>query len=116
MATLDRGVGEDVAHFLVGCGEFERDRLVLLDDAYRIVGGREWLDESWRVDEEGKVELLLGKWVEGICNKVMENVGECIMYRLGKWSEKEAFVVWAGIGPLLSLLEQLDTVYSVPSS
>ena len=26
------GVGEDVARFLLGCGEFERDRLVLLDD------------------------------------------------------------------------------------
>ena len=28
----DSGVREDVAHFLVGGGEFERDRLVLLDD------------------------------------------------------------------------------------
>ena len=35
----DSGVGEDVA-FLVGCGEFERDRLVLLDDVCRIVGAR----------------------------------------------------------------------------
>ena len=57
----DSGVGEGVAHFLVGCGEFERERLALLDDVYRIVGTREWLDESWRVDEEGKVALLLGK-------------------------------------------------------
>ena len=51
----DSGVGEDMAHFLVSCGEFERERLALLDDVYRIVGTREWLDESWRVDEEGKV-------------------------------------------------------------
>ena len=28
----DSGVGEDVAHFLLGCGKFARDRLVLLDD------------------------------------------------------------------------------------
>ena len=28
----DSGIVEDVAHFLVGYGEFERDRLVLLDD------------------------------------------------------------------------------------
>ena len=34
-----------MAHFLVGCGKFERDWLVLLDD--RIEGAREWLDEFW---------------------------------------------------------------------
>ena len=81
----DNRVGENVAHFLVGCGEFERDRLVLLDGACRIVGGREWLDEFWRVDEEGKVALLLGKGVEGICNRVLEDVGECISYWLSRW-------------------------------
>ena len=32
------GVGEGVAHFLVGCGESERDRLVLLEEVCRIVG------------------------------------------------------------------------------
>ena len=32
----DSRVGEDVAHFLMGCGEFERDGLVLLDDVCRI--------------------------------------------------------------------------------
>ena len=57
--------GEDVAHFLVSCGEFERYGLVLLDDVCRIVGAREWLGEFWRVDEEGEVALLLGKGVEG---------------------------------------------------
>ena len=41
----DSRVGEDVAHILVGCGEFERDRLVLLDDVCRIVEARDWLDE-----------------------------------------------------------------------
>ena len=50
-----------VAHFLVGCGEFERDRLVLLDDVHRIVVARVSLDDFWRVDEEGKMALLLGK-------------------------------------------------------
>ena len=29
-----------MAHFLVGLGEFERDRLVQLDDVCRIVGQR----------------------------------------------------------------------------
>ena len=37
---------------------------MLLDDVGRIVGAGEWLDEFWRVDEEGKVLLLLGKGVE----------------------------------------------------
>ena len=79
------GVGEDVAHFMVCCGGFERDRLVLLDDVYRIVETREWLDEFLRVDEEGKEALLLGKEVEDICNRVMEDVGECILCWFGRW-------------------------------
>ena len=37
----DSGVGEDMADFLVSCGKFERDRLVLLADVCRIVGARE---------------------------------------------------------------------------
>ena len=28
----------------------------------------------------GKVALLLEKGVEGICNRVMEDVGECIVF------------------------------------
>ena len=51
----DRGVVEDVAHFLVSCGEFVRDPLDVCS-----VWANEWLDEFWRVDEEGKVALLLG--------------------------------------------------------
>ena len=35
----DSGVEEDVAHFLVGCGGFERDWRVQLDDVCRIGGG-----------------------------------------------------------------------------
>ena len=42
------------------------------------------VDEFWRVYEEGKVALLLGKGVEGICNSVMAAVGECILYWLGR--------------------------------
>ena len=35
--------------------------------------------EFWRADKDGKVTLLLGKGVEGICNRVMEDVGECLV-------------------------------------
>ena len=45
----------------------------------RIVGAREGLDELWRVNEEGKVALLMGKGVEGICNRMMEDVGESVL-------------------------------------
>ena len=54
---------------LVGCGELERYRQVLLDDVCRIVWAREWLDEFWRLDEKEKVALLLGKGVEGVCKQ-----------------------------------------------
>ena len=37
-AICDSGVGEDVAHFLVDCGEFVRDQLVLLDDVVDLWG------------------------------------------------------------------------------
>ena len=77
-----------MAHFLVGCVEFERDWLVLLDDVQNCRGAREWLDEFWGVDEEGKVILLLGKGVEGRCNRVMADVGECVLYWLGGWWQR----------------------------
>ncbi len=39
------------------------------------------MDEFWRVDEEVKVALLLGKGVEGICNRVMKDVDAyCIVW------------------------------------
>ena len=41
---------EDVAYFQVGCGEFEKYRLVLLDDVCRIVGA----ESSW---------IIFGEWV-----------------------------------------------------
>ena len=37
----DSRIGEDVARFLVNCGEFERNRQLLLEDLCRIVGTRE---------------------------------------------------------------------------
>ena len=42
-----------------------------------------WLDEFWKLDEEGRMALLLGKGV-GICNRMMEDVGECVLYWLGR--------------------------------
>ena len=45
MRVCDSRVGEDVVHFLVGYVEYDRDRLVLLDDVCIIVRAREWLDE-----------------------------------------------------------------------
>ena len=32
--------------------------------------------------------LLLEKGVEGICNRVMECVGECIVYWFGRWWQR----------------------------
>ena len=59
------------------------------DGAVRItVWAREWLDEFWREDEKGKMALLLGKGVEGICNREMEDVGECVLYWLGRWWQR----------------------------
>ena len=74
--------------FISDCGEFERDRWVLADEVSRIVGAGEWLEEYERVCKEGKVTLLLGKSVEGVSDTVMEEVGECIMYWIGKWWQR----------------------------
>ena len=62
-----------MAHFLLGYWEIERDLLMLLDMC-RTVWDREWLDEFWQEDEEGKMALLLDKGVEGICNRVMKDM------------------------------------------
>ena len=37
------------------------------------------------MNEEGMMTLLLGERVEGLCNRVMEEVGECIVYWLSRW-------------------------------
>ena len=55
-----------------------------LEDICSIERAREWLDEFWRVDKEGKMAMLLGKWMEGLCS-VMEEVEECVFYWFGRW-------------------------------
>ena len=52
------------------------------------MGAGERLDEFWRVDEDRKVALLLGEGMEGIYNKVMVEVVECIVYLLGRWWQR----------------------------
>ena len=37
--------------------------------------------------------LLLERGVEGTCNRVMEDMGECVLYWLGMVAEKETIVV-----------------------
>ena len=51
----ESGGGEDVEHLLMTCGEFERDRWVLMDEVSRIVWACEWLEKYGRVCKEGKV-------------------------------------------------------------
>ena len=48
-------------------------------------------DNGWmNFGKERKVVLLLEKWVESICNRVMEEVGECIVYWLGRqWQRRK---------------------------
>ena len=38
--------------------------------------------------KESRVALLLGKGVERISDTVMEEVGECILYWIGKWWQR----------------------------
>ena len=48
-----------MGHLLVTCGEFERDRWVLMDEVSRIAG-------IGGVCKEGEMALLFGRSVEGI--------------------------------------------------
>ena len=41
----ESGAGEDVEHLLVMCGEFGRDRWVLVDEVSRVVETGETLEE-----------------------------------------------------------------------
>ncbi len=43
--------------------------------------------------KEGTAILLLGKNVEGVSDKVMEELGECIMFWVGKWRQRRNFWV-----------------------
>ena len=50
-----------MAYILVGCVEFERDRLMLLDDVCRIVGAIDgWMNFGERMRRERWQALLLG--------------------------------------------------------
>ena len=88
----ESSVGEDVEHLLVTCGEFERDRCVVADEVSIIIGTGECLEEYGRVCKKDKVEMLLGKGVEGVSDTVMKEVGECIMW-MEVVAEKEGFVM-----------------------
>ena len=43
-------------------------------------GEGEWLDNFSRGDEEGKVALLLGKGMKGVCNREMAEVGSTVIW------------------------------------
>ena len=83
----DIGVGKDVAHWWVvgNWREIGWCCLMIVVELW----APEWLDKFWRVDEDGKVALLLGKGVTGICNRVVEDVGECVLYWLGRWWQRK---------------------------
>ena len=93
----ESGAEGNVEHLLVMCGEYERDRWVLVDEVSRIVGAGEWLEEYGGVYKEGKVALLLGKGVEGVNKTVMEEVGRCIMYWIGKWWQRRKDLLYGGL-------------------
>ena len=84
----ESGAGEDVAHLLVKVWFFLIGICVLADEVSRIVWAGEWLEE-WKIVQEGKVALLLGKGVEGVCDIVMEEMGVCIVYWIGKWWQRK---------------------------
>ena len=47
--------------------------------------------QEWKED---KVALLLGK-DEGVSSAVMEEVGECVMYCIGKWWQgRKNLLMW----------------------
>ena len=62
----DSGIEEDVAHFLVGCGEFERVAAGQMSCAELCGLESGWMNFRERTKRERWVVLLLGKGVEGI--------------------------------------------------
>ena len=55
----------------------------MTDNVSRIIGAGEWLEEYGRVCKEDKVACYWGKvWMELVT--MMEEVGECVMYWIGK--------------------------------
>ena len=99
----DIGAGEDVENLLVMCGEFERDWWGGMDDMSRIVGIEEWLEEYGSVCTEDMVAWLLWKGLERVSDTVMEEVGVCIVYWIGKWWQRWICCMvsqWMNFGPL----------------
>ena len=79
-----------------------------------------WGAENDRIDfvEWTRKERWHFCGVKGICNTVMEDVRECVLYIGWGDSGREGSNCCMGrllldIGPPLSLLEHLDTVYSI---
>ncbi len=52
------------------------------------MGAGELLDEFRKVGNKGKVALLLGKGVEGVSKRVLVEVGQYVVYCLGKWWQR----------------------------
>ena len=50
-----------------------------------------------------KVALLVGKGVEGVTNTLIEEVGVCVMYWIGKLWKRRKDVVWGANGQILVL-------------
>ena len=56
---------------------------MLLDDGCENWGaGNGWM--NFGDGQGGTSGIAVGKRVEGICNRVMEEVGECVLYWLGR--------------------------------
>ena len=53
------------------------------------MGPREWFDEFWRVDKDGKVDCYW-EMDGGYTNRVMEDVGVCILYWLCRWWQRRS--------------------------
>ena len=68
--------------------------------------------------KEGKLAFLLGKGVKGVSDIVVEEIGKCIMYWLGKWWQRRKDLLYGelmdGFSPLSSPVhEQLDTTHAL---
>ena len=97
----ESGAGEDVEHLLVTYGEFERDRWVLGDEVSR------GLDSGWLNMEEcaRRIRCIVGNGMVGVSDTVMEEVGDCIMYWIGKWWQKRKDLLYG---------ELMDRFWSPP--
>ena len=69
---------------------------------------------------EDKVALLLGKGLEGVSGTVMEEVGECTMYWIGKWWQRRKDLLYGELmdgfwspPPPPPPYKQLDTAHAL---